>query len=71
MVDSLLITGVKAHKLHALHPDATETFAHAQQSFATLVALLEAGSATLPPASTIKDYSRTGEPGLLPSAHQT
>jgi len=56
MIDNLLIAGLKAHKFDPPRPGAAETFAHLRRSFEVMLALVEQGSVTLPPASTIKGY---------------
>jgi hypothetical protein len=56
MIDSLLIAGLKTHKFDPPRPGAAETFVHLQRSFEAMLALIEEGSVTLPPASTIKGY---------------
>lgn len=58
-IDTLLIAGLKAHKFDPPRPGAAEAFAHLQRSFEAMLALVEEGSVTLPPASTIKDYGPT------------
>ena len=59
MIDNLLIAGLKAHKFDPPRPGAAETFVHLRQSFEAMLALVEEGSVTLPPASTIKVYCPT------------
>lgn len=58
-IDTLLIAGLKAHKLDPPRPGAAEAFVHLQRSVEAMLALVEAGAVSLPPASTIKDYSPT------------
>ncbi|HEX3961607.1 MAG TPA: DUF4254 domain-containing protein, partial [Trebonia sp.] len=62
MVDYMLIAGLKVCKFDPPRPGAAETFVHLQRSFEAMLALVEEGSVTLPPASTIKDYGPTGQP---------
>ncbi len=59
MIDNLLIAGLKAYKFDPPRPGAAETFMHLRRSFEAMLALVEEGSVTLPPASTIKDYCPT------------
>lgn len=56
MIDSMLIAGLKAHRIDPPRPSAAETFAHVRRSLEAMVTLAEDGLVTLPPASTIKDY---------------
>jgi hypothetical protein len=58
-IDTLLIAGLKAHKFDPPRPGAAETFAHLRRSFEAMLSLVEEGSVTLPPASTIKGYCPT------------
>lgn len=56
MIDTVLIAGLKAHRLDPPRPSAVETFTHLQRSFEAMLTLVEEGAVTLPPASTIKGY---------------
>jgi hypothetical protein len=58
-IDTLLIAGLKAHKFDPTRPGAAEAFMHLRRSFEAMLALVEEGAVTLPPASTIKDYGPT------------